>query len=286
MKTLYLHALSPIHVGTGQASASFIDLPVAREKATNWPMIPGSGIKGVCRDAVADKAEQDRLFGQPDSNDTEGKAIKGKAGALQFGDGRLLCLPVRSWEGIFAWVTCPLALHRLIRDAKALRAVLPFTEPVPNLLQEDRALVADNGTISQNGQIWLQDLSFTHEAPAPAIINIARGIASAAFPLEEVEHFIKRFIIVSDNIFSFLTETGMEVAAHVKIDDKSKTTIGGGLWYVESVPAEALFTSFIGGDEDLPIKDGTVLQFGGDENTGRGLCRLKIVPPSSSESAK
>ncbi len=35
-RLLLLHALSPIHCGTGQ-SVSGIDLPIAREKATNIP---------------------------------------------------------------------------------------------------------------------------------------------------------------------------------------------------------------------------------------------------------
>ena len=42
------------------------------------------------------------------------------AGKLTFTDARLLCLPVRSYKGTFAFVTCPLIVHRLARDLKAL----------------------------------------------------------------------------------------------------------------------------------------------------------------------
>jgi CRISPR-associated protein Cmr4 len=58
------------------------------------------------------------------------------------------------------------------------------------------------------------------------------------------------------------------------LQEDTKTVQPGGLWYVESVPAEAIFTAFVG--EALEIENGTVLQFGGDENTGRGLCRLRL----------
>ncbi|MDR3020660.1 MAG: RAMP superfamily CRISPR-associated protein, partial [Treponema sp.] len=51
-KNYWIHAVSPIHVGAGQG-AGYIDLPIVREKVTNWPYIPGSAVKGV----IADKFE-------------------------------------------------------------------------------------------------------------------------------------------------------------------------------------------------------------------------------------
>ncbi len=44
-----IHALSPLHAGTGHA-ADVVDLPTARMKATGIPFLPGSSIKGVLRD--------------------------------------------------------------------------------------------------------------------------------------------------------------------------------------------------------------------------------------------
>src|SRR5205085_8357771 len=45
----FLHCLAPTHVGTGRG-VGYIDLPVYREKITNWPAFPGSGFKGVWAD--------------------------------------------------------------------------------------------------------------------------------------------------------------------------------------------------------------------------------------------
>lgn len=45
----WIHTMTPLHVGTGRG-VGYIDLPIAREKVTNWPCIPGSAVKGVVAD--------------------------------------------------------------------------------------------------------------------------------------------------------------------------------------------------------------------------------------------
>ena len=50
---LFVHALSPLHVGIGQG-VGLIDLPIAREKATGLPILPGSSLKGALRDLCVD----------------------------------------------------------------------------------------------------------------------------------------------------------------------------------------------------------------------------------------
>jgi CRISPR-associated protein Cmr4 len=52
-----IHALSPLHAGTGH-SAGVIDLPIARMAATDIPFAPGSGIKGVLRDTLMQARKQ------------------------------------------------------------------------------------------------------------------------------------------------------------------------------------------------------------------------------------
>ena len=42
-KIFHLHALSALHVGTGQG-VGVVDLPIARAKATNLPLVPGSAL--------------------------------------------------------------------------------------------------------------------------------------------------------------------------------------------------------------------------------------------------
>lgn len=43
-KTLYLYVETPLHAGVGSGLSS-IDLPIQRERTTQYPMIQGSGIR-------------------------------------------------------------------------------------------------------------------------------------------------------------------------------------------------------------------------------------------------
>src|SRR5690606_16191454 len=112
-RTLVLHAVTPVHVGTGQGE-DIIDLPVARDRVTQHPLLPGSGLTGALR-AAAERsfgpAETRPAFGPPPSQAHD------HASALRVSDARLLALPVPSDSGTFAWVTSPLVLARLVRDA-------------------------------------------------------------------------------------------------------------------------------------------------------------------------
>ncbi len=69
-KLLFLHALTGLHPGGGTA-LGVVDLPVARERHTKWPLIPGSSLKGVLRAACGgslDKSEIAAVFGPETSN--------------------------------------------------------------------------------------------------------------------------------------------------------------------------------------------------------------------------
>jgi len=109
---LYLFTRTPLHVGAG-SSVGVIDQPVIRERHTGFPIIPGSGVKGVLRDHLKSLGEAtlNDLFGQG------GDAEKFSAGKISFGEARLVAFPVRSAKGAFALATSSLALQRFARDA-------------------------------------------------------------------------------------------------------------------------------------------------------------------------
>ena len=116
----WIHALTPLHVGAGRG-VGYIDLPILREKVTNLPLVPGSAIKGVFADkhsATDEKRQSDPIFRAAFGiSDPRGGAEAGaNSGSLVFSDARLVCLPVRSLYGTFAWCTSPLILQRLHRD--------------------------------------------------------------------------------------------------------------------------------------------------------------------------
>ena len=99
---LFIHALTGLHPGSGTA-LGVVDLPVQRERHTQWPVVPGSSLKGVLRDTCRpDKSEADKheqwlaVFG-PETADADAHA-----GALSLTDARILAFPVRSLRGRFA----------------------------------------------------------------------------------------------------------------------------------------------------------------------------------------
>ena len=102
----WLHCLAPTHVGTGRG-VGYIDLPVYREKITNWPAFPGSGFKGVWADHYHHKAKSTLRTRKDNSLLKAAFGVVGdsgsNAGALMPTDARLVCLPVRSFKGTFAW---------------------------------------------------------------------------------------------------------------------------------------------------------------------------------------
>ncbi len=291
---MYLHAISPVHTGTGQA-VDVIDLPVAREMTTGWPYIPGSSIRGVLRGlcrpladrTVADKTLFLRAFGPETTDDvTDG------AGELLFGDGRLLCLPVRSLFGTFAWVTCPLALDRYRRDHAASNLTAPSDAGLGNLLDDAIVVVSKNQRIADGGTVYLEDLDLHVNGDAAATAaaeTLATHIAAGVFDdARWRDHFMARFGIVSDTTFSFLSETATEVTARIRLDEKTKTVVEGQLWYEEAIPTESIFSTPLvamprNGAGATPLFKFVAtpltepVQIGGHAGIGRGLVRVSLT---------
>jgi CRISPR-associated protein Cmr4 len=281
-----LHALSPLHAGTGRA-AEIIDLPIARMKSTGIPIVPGSSIKGVLRDACRneDGSESDQLkavFG-PD-NEKAGD----HAGALVVGDARLLALPVRSYKGVFAWVTCPLLLSLAKRDlAKSL--------PIPTIgKNQAKCLTVDP---IHKDKVYLEELDLTAEVD-DSLKGWSDLIANLLYPAE-TKTFTKRFVVVDDDTMAFLWETATQVDTRVRIDGQTRTVDDGALWLEESLPPETLLIGLLAADRSRKEGEGSdltpsavldtalpkekALQFGGKATVGRGRCRMIPLDSSGGE---
>ena len=285
---LFIHAISPLHAGTGQ-SAGPIDLAIAREKATGIPYLPGSSIKGVLRDRCeARGGETTKLFGPP--TDKAGD----QAGALMFGDARLVFLPVRSFAGTFAWVTSPLLLGRLSRDlAETGRERRPPVE----IAQTQWCAVSPTTKLTLQQKVILEELDLTVDAGLGAEINSWAALLAPLLEPTDIKEadLQKRMCIVSDDVMSFLLQQATEVTARIRLDPETKTVVDGQLWYEEALPAEAILASLV---LALPPKatqmtgqqaiDGLglvveengqskAIQFGGKATVGRGLCRVALA---------
>lgn len=265
-RLILLHALTPLHVGTGQAVGN-VDLPIAREKATGFPIVPASALKGVLRDYFSAQSWATQAFG-----DTE------QAGAWVFTDLRILCLPVRSFFGVFAYATCPLILERLRRHAEAF-GITGF-ENLSVAVDGTQIALTSNSALQRDGKVYLEDLDLAVKT-GQQVDTVARAIADRLLPEGERSHFTARFAVVSNDVFTFLSETATEVVARVRLADNTKTVASGGLWYEEAVPAEAVFYGFVGATSEKPslasLQIDQPLQIGGDATIGRGLCKVVIT---------
>lgn len=279
----FVHALSPLHPGAGQG-VGVIDLPIAREKSTGIPYLPGSSVKGVLRDAMTAAGNHGIvkvLFG-PDTT-----AAAEHAGAVQFADARLLLLPIRSLRGTFAWVTSPYLLRRLIRDAAETGLTSPGAPPVPSHRQQ--ALISGKAIVySDSNLVVLEDLDLGAER-RDDVSAWATWIGKHAFASDEERAMLgERLCIVHDDVLGFLLTTATEVVARIRLKEESKTVAQGALWYEEALPSETLlygvvFAQTIGAYRasdalrDLDALRGKIFQFGGKATVGRGLCRFQMA---------
>ncbi|MBP9539800.1 MAG: type III-B CRISPR module RAMP protein Cmr4 [Vitreoscilla sp.] len=289
-KIFHLHALSALHVGTGQG-VGVVDLPIARAKATNLPLVPGSALKGVLRDEAAQQWKLDgqqikSLFG-PDNTVEDSHA-----GALALGDAHLLLLPIRSFAGTVAYATCPFILRRYARDHNA-------EIPVVGLVKSETAAVTNNSMLyvdKAETKLALEDLDLSANT-VESVDQWADYIAAQLYPdgVSQAEDWRKqmtqRFVILPDDIFSFLADTATEVRMRIRLDRQTRMVQNGALWSEENLPAEAVLWGVMGigaardksgaSEEEmakLVRNQELALQIGGKHTVGRGLCRLLIGP--------
>lgn len=285
VRMLFLHALSPIHCGTGQAVGG-IDLPIAREKPTNIPLVPGSSLKGTLRArSKPDDSMQTTVFGP----DTE--HASDHAGSVQFSDANLVFLPVRSVCGTFAWATSPYLLRRLVRDAAEAGASALATAKIPQPKSvNDACMVGEK--LKAGGKVVFEDFDF-EPVKDPLVPVIAQGVAQYVFDKADHEFFTERVCVVHDDVMSVLLRTSMEVVARNRLDPEKKTVEPGALWTEEALPVESILAGIIVATPVPPKRGATTpdagallayveklakgtLQIGGKATVGRGLCRITV----------
>ncbi len=287
----FVHALSPLHAGTGQG-VGVIDLPIAREKATGLPFLPGSSLKGALR-ARCDDAEKCRNVFGLDALDIP--TDNNQASAAQFSDQRLLLLPIRSLAGTFAWVTSPYVLRRFIRDIGDVQTKPPIN--IPNIQKGQCSIIegASKITIDTTNTklVYLEDLDLIAQSESEKETTTwADWIAPKVFPDNKDWQTMlrERFCIVHDDILNFLIDTATEITARIKMLEDTKTVQDGGLWYEEALPTETILSGLL---IVAPVKASTMkvdeifrvirdltnktLQLGGNATVGRGMCRVQLV---------
>jgi CRISPR-associated protein Cmr4 len=296
-----------------------VDLPIVRERTTNWPIIPGSAIKGVLADhygaSVPDSrdAVSQAAFGKPDTTDTQGVQQGANAGALQFSDARLAAFPVRSVFGTWAWVTCPLALRRLLRDLEQAKMAGNLGQNIPSpgatellvgqltatkLFQSQQPQQGQRGQQGQQQKAYLADLDLNVSQDSK-VQEWASKLATWLFPNRNGQadpwatEFQARFGVLSEDLFNYLAETATEVATRIRVDPATGVVAKGQLWVEEALPAESILVSYVWVDRitapqtqaserailNAYCTNPLRLQIGGKSTVGRGQTRCVFSAP-------
>jgi CRISPR-associated protein Cmr4 len=287
-KLLFIYTETSLHAGTG-SSVSAVDLPIQRERTTQYPLVQGSGVKGALR-SQAQLADEDKgiIFGPSTDDLRDQKNKNAHAGAVSVGDARLVLFPVRSLNGVFAYATSPLALARLAR----------FNVQIPTFSQPDEgeAFVTESSDLVSKGRVVLEEYAF-NAAKRSEATAAAEWLANYAFPQGDAyaywrEKVLKSLIVLRDNDFRDFVVNSTEIITRVRLETATKTVAEGALWTQEMLPSDALLVSpvmvrpsrngrpasekEIAGKLVAAFSSGR-MQLGGDETTGQGFVALQWI---------
>jgi len=281
-KLFFLHAQTSLHAGSG-SSVSVIDLPIQREKNTGFPVVAGSGVKGVLREYSenTNKNHVQIIFGpEKDGSDY--------AGAAGFSDAKILFYPVKSVKGVFVWITSPLVLERFIRDIQL--ADPSFTLKVPKI-NNNNAVVTGSCVNLINNKVVLDEYDYDISGEK---FTDEKKLADLLFEAKTYWHekFCNSLVILPDDEFSHFVQFATEIQARIAIDNETGVVKRGALFYEENIPSESIFYSnlFISNphkkDEqlkdheaifnELAKLDGKFIHLGGDKTIGKGMMKIKF----------
>lgn len=289
----HLHVLSALHCGTGQSTGT-VDLPIARARATQLPIVPGSSLRGVLRQQLtsSNNANVCALFG-PKSIVSDQTSF---AGALSICDAQLLVLPVRCLAGIVCYVTAPFILNRYKRDLSRAGVETPN---IPDKLVETEAIATTNSDNIIEDKLVLEDIDLRARTGSNAEVDEwAKHVAGKIHSgdKESQADFVKRFALIPDSIMDFLSTHATEIRTRIAVDPDKGTVRKGALWYEENLPAESVMWGVYaisdsnkpndkGSESDLNEAFSTdlngLLQLGGMAGVGRGLTRFLAEGPPS-----
>jgi CRISPR-associated protein Cmr4 len=301
---LYLYVETPLHVGMGSGLSS-IDLPIQRERTTQYPMIQGSSIKGKLRSLAEESSQNTALINAIFGPTPTPGETSDHAGALIAGDARILLFPVRSLSGVFAYTTSRDVLARFQRDSARtdsnqrtstvlqtnsapdqfasasdqLSTSLPWH--LPDKPIAGTALVTSNSEVQSHNSLVLEEFSFTAQANTQ-VDAIAAWLADHALPTSTSDSYwsdkLKNsLVILPENDFRDFTLYATEIITRIRIDRNTKKAARGALWTEEHLPTDTLLYVPIyatnarqGGKESLKLHGRQILEAVKAQDSARG----------------
>jgi len=278
-----LYAVSPIHAGSGMSTGA-VDLPIQRERHTNWPHIQASAVKGAMRahfrnyaDTPNAKDAINQIFG----SDLQDKQYPGYdqdfPASISISDAKLMGFPVRSNIAPFVTVISPAILKRLQNDL--LMAGFADKINCPVIKNNSDAITLNWET--KEKKIVMED----------AVVSVIQrtDIAFLSDYFEDIENLV----LISDTLFDHIVSNCTEIQTQIKIDHEKGTAQDGALRYEELLPSDTLMYVIVhysrhGNSNAEEIKASIIkdfieknikdfIQIGGDETLGRGVCKLNWI---------
>jgi CRISPR-associated protein Cmr4 len=266
-----LLAETPLHYGAGQ-SLGVVDLPVAREATTGYPVVFGSGVKGSLREAAASQGlDTNLLFGSVQD-----------AGALVVTDAQLLLLPIRGLERYYWWATSPALLERWER-ARSLAGLPPRGIAIPDVSVE-RMLTAD-----LSGTAFLEEIQFQADK-SDAVELIASMLGELIGDDHAAGRLRHQLAVVSDEDMRYLCRHALPVNPHNALDRDTKGSTN--LWFEEVLPMDTLLYTVLMvqergasalGEFAASVDARPFLRLGANETVGQGWCRVSRVEAKKHE---
>lgn len=312
-KILFMYAEEPIHAGAGTSTGT-IDLPIQRERHINVPKIEGSGVRGAIREAAweifsnQNTSEAQDLSKGHDAKDKQNDFTRvfgfkndgANHSAIDISDAHLLFFPVRSWKGVFVWLTCPLLLKRFIKDYNRMFGVESnnVMENLENFINTNT--IADNQAFVQcetvlktdNDKALFEEYLFDAEEKDIFIgdTKIGEWFQARLGSAHAIINMLPKHIaVVSDEVFMDFADLYTHKITRNRIDSATGTAEGMGLFNEEFLPSESiLYTNLVASNEFKEsnfMKADKVMKFvekylpdlyktGGDQGIGKGLFRV------------
>lgn len=277
MKTMdfyLIHAISNLHVGSGEGDFSVIDKQVQRDQTTRLPIIHASGIKGALREAM------EYEYKNKGSNTTPGgsngknpilevfgndpdpkKRTTFQQGKYNFYDARLLALPARSSHDFFYVVTCPALLKEAITNLETFQPQNEYLPLLKSLFDQ------------KSGKYFGDDQG----VPVQLEEETEWEVTYDNFNLGKLtDLFGDRLALLSNQAFDRLANELPIIARNYLNDGISEN-----LWYEEVVPREARFVNMVAREDGMDYLNtflgskNNLVQLGANATVGYGLCSFK-----------
>ena len=261
-RIIFLIAETPLHPGSG-SETGIVDLPIQRERHTEFPKIESSALKGCIREAFESSNPELEVGGRKvhakdkvryKENGTERETDyislvfgpeegEHHAGAFAITDARILLFPVKSLKGVFAWITCPFVLERFKRDMEMAGVNINQIGEVNFSSLEN---TVSSSEIVVSGKVVLEEFAFDVRENEDTK-KLSRFFSDIIFSDNKFwkEKLQKNLVVLSDDDFTQFVKTSTEVVTRTKIDDETGTVKEGALWTEEYLPQDTVMYSIV-----------------------------------------